>query len=241
MIDTERHEAVTVVRLDRPPVNAMDVELLQALTETMREMRGPVVVTGAGQVFSAGVDLRQVLGGDDSFAATLIDALSSAFRTVFDHPAPTVAAINGPAIAGGCVLALACDVRLMAGGRIGLTEMAVGVPFPRAGVEIARHMLGTLARRVVLRAETFGVDEAVALGLVDEQVPAEALLDRAVGLAAAMAPSPQAYALVKSQLHDPVTAALADADDSAAIGLWSAAATRDRIAGQLESLHRGGR
>ena len=239
MIEAGHRDAVTVLRLNRPPVNAMSLELLRSLTETMRATHGPVVVTGTGRVFSAGVDLRQVLAGDARHAATLIDTLAEAFLAVFEHPAPTVAAINGAAIAGGCVLALACDVRLVVGGRIGLTEMAVGVPFPRAGLEIVRHALGSRVTRVVLRAEPFGAEAAVRLGLVDEQLPADGLMTRAVEIAAGMAPSPTTYALVKSQLHEPVRAALAQADDSATIAAWSAPETRERISRQLESLRRG--
>jgi enoyl-CoA hydratase len=238
MIEIDHRDGVSILRLDRPPVNAMDVELLAALTAAMRGLDGPVVITGTGRTFSAGVDLRRVLGEDGAYAERLLAALADAFRAVFDHPAPTVAALNGAAVAGGCVLALACDVRLMAAGRIGLTELAVGVPFPGAGVAVARHALGSAAARVVLRAQTFDVEEAVRLGLVDEQVPGEALLGRALSLAAGMAPAPAAYALVKRQLHEPVTAALADADDSAAAAIWSAPDTRQRIREQLESLRR---
>jgi enoyl-CoA hydratase len=239
MIETEGRDGVTVLRLDRPPVNAMDVELLTALTAVMRGLDGPVVLTGTGRTFSAGVDLRRVLEENAGYAERLLAALADAFRAVFDHPAPTVAALNGAAVAGGCVLALACDVRLIATGPIGLTELTVGVPFPRAGVEIARHVLGSVASRAVLRGQTFGVEEALALGLVDEQVPAEGLLDHALSLAAGMAPSPAAYALVKRQLHEPVTAALAGTDDSAAVAIWAAPDTRQRITEQLESLRRG--
>jgi enoyl-CoA hydratase len=75
-----------------------------------------------------------------------LPALSAAFMAIFDHPGPVLAAINGHAIAGGCVIAAACDVRLMSAGKIGLAELSVGVPFPPSAMEILRH-LDTLRNR----------------------------------------------------------------------------------------------
>ena len=146
----------------------MDAELLHALTDAVTASDRALVLTGTGSAFSAGVDLRRILDGGRPYTEEFLTALSRMFRAVFDHPRPTVAAVNGHAIAGGCVLALACDVRLMSGGRIGLAELAVGVPFPTSALEIVRHALGTSADRAVLRAETVGPERALALGMVDE-------------------------------------------------------------------------
>jgi enoyl-CoA hydratase len=130
MLSTEDRDDVVVLRIEHGRVGALDVELLNALTEAVAAYDRAVVITGSGSSFSAGVDLRRTLDGGRSYTEELLVALSRTFRAVFDHPRPTVAAVNGHAIAGGCVLALACDLRLMSGGRIGLTELAVGVPFP---------------------------------------------------------------------------------------------------------------
>src|SRR3954447_24242005 len=168
MLTVHDLDEVTVVRMGHGPVNALDLELLLGLTAAVQECRGPLVLTGSGRAFSAGADLRRVVEGDEQYTTAFLAALSDMFLVVFDHPAPTVAAVNGHAIAGGCVLALACDLRLMATGRIGLTELSVGVPFPSAAREITRYALGPMAPRVVLRADTLEAADAVRVGLVDD-------------------------------------------------------------------------
>src|SRR3954447_21879976 len=182
MLAIDRRDEVTVLRLEHGSVNALDLELLLALTAALNESTGPLVLTGAGRSFSAGMDLRRIVEGDEQYTAAVLAALSAMFLAVFDHPAPTVGAVNCHAIAGGCVLALACDLRLMATGRIGLTELSVGVPFPSAAREITRYALGPMAPRVVLRADTLEAADAVRVGLVDDVVPEVELLDRAVAL-----------------------------------------------------------
>jgi enoyl-CoA hydratase len=156
--DLEAADGVTTVRFDNPPVNALDLDLLEVITASMRSVEGPVVITGAGRSFSAGVDLRALIDGGADYAERFVTALSEAFLAIFDHPAPVIAAINGHAIAGGCVLAMCADVRLMSGGTIGLTELAVGVPFPVAALEICRFAMGISAARAALQAKTIDAE-----------------------------------------------------------------------------------
>ena len=203
MLSTDVRDDVAVLRIEHGRVGALDVELLNALTEAVAASDGAVVITGSGSSFSAGVDLRQILDGGRSYTEELLVALSRTFRAVFDHPRPTVAAVNGHAIAGGCVLALACDLRLMSGGRIGLTELAVGVPFPTAALEIVRHALGPRAGQVVLGAQTQDRERALALGVVDELTEPDELLPRAVALATELAARPpEAYRLATRRAAD---------------------------------------
>jgi enoyl-CoA hydratase len=242
MLITEDRVDVAVLRIEHGRVGALDVELLNALTEAVTASDRALVITGSGSSFSAGVDLRRILDGGRPYTEELLAALSRTYRAVFDHPRPTVAAVNGHAIAGGCVLALACDVRLMSGGRIGLAELAVGVPFPTAALEIVRHALGRDADRAVLRAETVGPDDAVSLGMVHERCEPDELLPRALALATELAArSPEAYRLAKSRLHRPaddaIEATTAEDDDVVLAG-WTSEDTRRRIEAALEALTR---
>jgi enoyl-CoA hydratase len=240
ILDISASDDVTVLRLDSGRVHALDLDLLKALTAAVSGSGRALVVTGTGSAFSAGVDLRQILDGGRTYTEEFLTELSRMFRAVFDHPRPTVAAVNGHAIAGGCVLALACDVRLMSGGRIGLSELAVGVPFPVTPLEIVRYALGPSAGRAVLRAETFDPGQALALGLVDEVVAPDELLPRAHALAQDLAArAPEAYAMAKERLHRPALEAIAAASDdesAAVLAGWTSEATRSRIEATLAAL-----
>lgn len=134
-----------------------------------------MVLTGAGRGFSAGVDLKRIVAGGPAYVAEFLPALSSAFLAVFEHPRLVVAAVNGHALAGGRVLAAACDVRLMSCGTIGLTELAAGVPFPTVPLEVMRHATGAAVDRLVLTAARLDPQEAHRTGLVDEVVTGDLL------------------------------------------------------------------
>src|SRR3954454_6710476 len=167
MIQVGQQDNVAVVQLEHGKGNALDLELLRAISATMREVASAdaVVMTGAGKAFSAGVDLRRIVDGGAAYAQEFLPALSEAFLAVFDCPRPVVAAVNGHAIAGGCVIAAAADLRLMSGGTIGLPELLVGVQFPTVPLEISRYAFGPSAARLALTAGTFDAEDALRLGL----------------------------------------------------------------------------
>ena len=241
MLITEDLGDVAVLRIQHGRVGALDVELLNALAEAVAASDRALVLTGSGSCFSAGVDLRRILDGGRPYTEELLAALSRTFRVVFDHPRPTVAAVNGHAIAGGCVLALACDVRLMSGGRIGLTELAVGVPFPTTALEVVRHALGSRAGQVLLGAQTTDRERALALGMVDELPEPADLLPRAVALATELAArAPESYRMAKEQLHRAANAAIAETGggDAAVLAGWTSDDTRLRIEAALAALSR---
>jgi enoyl-CoA hydratase len=238
-MDVELADGVTVVRMDHPPVNAMDLELADTAVAAIRDIDGPIVLTGAGRCFSAGVDLRAIVGGGTDYIDLFLTSATAAFFAVFDHPAPVVAAINGHAIAGGCVLAMASDVRFMSGGTIGLSELVVGVPFPVAALEICRYAMGPSAAQAVLQAESIDVDSALTRGWIDEVVSPDDLLPRAIETACAMGQyAPAAFAAMKEQLHGPAHALIdGSADMDAKVrASWLSEETRARIAAFMDAL-----
>jgi enoyl-CoA hydratase len=241
VIEVDVLDGIANVRLAHGKVNALDLELCRAIAETMRDLDAEdvraVVLTGAGRAFSAGVDLHRVVAGGADYVDEYLPALVGAFRAVFDLGKPVVAAVNGHAIAGGCVLAAACDHRVMAtgNGTIGVPELYVGVPFPAAALEIMRFALGPVgARQAILGGINHPPEEARARGLVDELAAPADLLDRARSVADRLSTAipGDTFRHTKAQFHGEVNEridALAETSDLTALNLWRASATDGRI------------
>ncbi|HSZ42322.1 MAG TPA: enoyl-CoA hydratase/isomerase family protein [Trebonia sp.] len=191
-VTTTRHDAVAVVTIDRPPVNALDDATVTELAAVVSALVGDqgvrcVVFQGAGRMFSAGADigtLRDSLadpGGPDA-AARHVTRIQDLFAAVADLPVPTVAAVHRAAAGGGLELALACDLRIAgATARLGLPELGIGLIPAGGGTQRATRLLGPAqAARLVFEGELLDAAEALRIGLVqyvvpDADVPAEAL------------------------------------------------------------------
>jgi enoyl-CoA hydratase/carnithine racemase len=212
LIDVEQHGDVSVFHMAHGKVNALDVEFCNAITARLEAYRHAstqaLVLIGHGQIFSAGVNLLRVLEGGPTYLTTFLPALRTAFETLFCYPKPIVAAINGHAIAGGCLMACAADYRLMSQqtGRIGVPELLVGIPFPTIALEIMRGVVAPHHLSELLYGGVT-VDPAQALerGLVDALVDSATLLEQAVAAAETLAAlPPRAFALTKRQVREPV-------------------------------------
>jgi enoyl-CoA hydratase len=245
VIEIQEVGPVRVLTLSSGRVNALDVEFLDELTEAVRGQErsggGALVITGAGRVFSAGVELNSVVEGGAAYTDLLVQALSNAFEAVFSYPGPTVAAINGAAIAGGCVLACACDWRLATpDAQIGAAEVRVGVAFPVAALEVMRHACGDRAEEVLLGGRNYKGDDAVARGLAHRVVD-EDLLDAAVAEASDLSSIPaRAYSHTKSQLRAPALARIKAGGDTdrEVRQVWGSEQTQQGIADYVERLRR---
>ena len=161
-------------------------------------------------------------------------------RDALTFPKPLVAAVNGHAIAGGCILAAACDHRIMAegSGRMGVPELVVGVPFPALPLQIvSARVTDVVFRDLVFTGRTVQADEAVTLGLVDEKCPADVLIERAVAVANQLTGIPAgAFALTKEAFTTLIldrTACLADLN-ARVVHAWMQPQTYDTIRAYLE-------
>jgi len=244
-INSERAGPVTVLRMTHGKANAIDLELLAALSDHLHRLREApaVVLTGTGTIFSAGVDLFRVVDGGRAYLDRFLPALRKTFNALMAFPRPLVAAVNGHAIAGGCILVETADHRVMTSGtgRIGLTELLVGVPFPVDAIEIVRLATGGAAlSRLVNLAETMPGERAVELGLVDELAEPEVVVARAVQVATALAAIPApSFELVKRELRAPFWDALESRSghfDAEVDAAWKSEAALRSIAAYVESL-----
>jgi len=208
-VAVEHHGSVTVLTLDRPPVNAIALAICEQLFTTLEKIvakppAGGLVVIGRGRAFSAGADLKEVPTYDAAQRSRLDETFSRAIRALLALPTPVVAALNGHAIGGGLVLALAGDHRIAAErpAEFGFPEAAVGIAFPPVPMAIIRGAMNPVAlNRLALDATArWPLDRARQEGLIDVVVPADRLLEAAIGEAKRLSAAP-GYALVKQQLR----------------------------------------
>jgi enoyl-CoA hydratase len=219
-VHIERIDNIAVLRIDRPPANAIDLmlatefETVLARIEESKDI-GALVVTGAGNCFSAGLDLKAIPTYDESQQQEMVMQVNRLFGRLYGLPLPTVAAVNGHAVAGGVILDLACDYRIGAEGdyKLGLAEIRVGVAFPVSAMAIVKSELGhQAARLMVLTARNLSPNEALPAGVLDELQPAGDLLHRATEVARELGALPRdTYARVKLTMR---AAALAKIDDA---------------------------
>lgn len=237
---------MAVLTMEHGKAQALDLELTRALSvqlDSLEEDAGvrSVVLTGSGSIFSAGVDLFRVLDGGVSYVEEFLPLLASTFGKLFAFPRPVIAAINGHAIAGGCVMACACDYRMMARGpgTIGVPELRVGVPFPLVAIEILRFAASTIhLQELLYLGSTYAIDEAYDRGLVDQLVEPEELIDRACEAAKRLASEPTArFEITKRQLRQPTLdriEQLSHQTDSQVLAAWKDPRTHDLIRAFLE-------
>lgn len=245
----ERQGPVGILSIDTPANNAINLEFIREAHALMDEvecdpaLRALVVTADHRSIFCPGIDLPHLLGRSREEIRAFFDGITRLAHRKFGFPKPEVYALNGHTIAGGCVMALTGDWRLMARGRfqIGLIEIDVGFTASAGMVEMLRHVLGGPAlERLLCAGGTYSPEEAERLGLVHEVVEPEALMSRAMEHARALGDkSSEAYRTVKRYVRGPVVErmrALDAAHLDELVTLWFSEETQRRLHGTVERL-----
>ncbi|GAA3179880.1 enoyl-CoA hydratase-related protein [Streptomyces ramulosus] len=190
-------DGVGTIRLDRPPMNALDIATQDRLRElgeeaTRRDDVRAVVVRGSEKVFAAGADIKEMQRMDHAAMVVRSKALQDAFTAIARIPKPVVAAVTGYALGGGCELALCADFRIAAeNAKFGQPEILLGVIPGAGGTQRLSRLVGpSKAKDLIFTGRHVRADEALAIGLVDRVVPAEEVFEAAHAWAAQLAKGP---------------------------------------------------
>lgn len=248
LVRTEQRDGgVTVLTLDRPPVNALSSDLLRALGDTASTLAEDatvkaVVVTGAGKSFAAGANIDEFVIGDPEANRSLIGEFRRALDAIVTIPRPVIAAVNGFALGGGFELALACDLRIAAdNARVGFPEITLGLIPGAGGTQRAARLVGAArAKELVWSGRPVPADDALALGLVERVVPRDELLDAAIEWASSFAAGAVvAMGIAKSVIDAGLGQPLDDALDAEREAFLSTFRTDDHAIG-IESFREHG-
>ncbi|MEM7244767.1 MAG: enoyl-CoA hydratase/isomerase family protein [Acidobacteriota bacterium] len=245
----ETHGQVNFLRLEHGKANAMDETFLGQLDEQLdkhqaTDARG-LVFGGTGKIFSAGLNLVEIIELDRDGMRQLMLHLQQSLLRLFALDQPVVAAVNGHAIAGGCLLALQAD-RLVApddGFKMGVSEVALGVGVPATGIAAVQARMGPREASIVLEeGELHGPERARELGMVDELVPREKVLDRALEVADRLASRPRSGArFLKNALRGDTVARLRDqlpGDTEKWLDTWFSDEAQEQLNAAVESLRK---
>nr|WP_112475197.1 enoyl-CoA hydratase-related protein [Streptomyces sp. ST1020] len=196
-VNLEVAEGVGTLRLDRPPMNALDTATQDRLKELAEEAARrddvrAVVVYGGEKVFAAGADIKEMQAMDHAAMVLRARALQDAFTAVARIPTPVVAAVTGYALGGGCELALCADYRIAGeNAKLGQPEILLGVIPGAGGTQRLARLIGpSKAKDLIFTGRMVKADEALSLGLVDRVVPADEVYAQAHAWAAKLAQGP---------------------------------------------------
>ncbi len=236
-VSLETRDEIAILTLDRPKANAFSPELVAELSTALaaqEKARGIVLASALPGLFSAGWDLPLIVDADRKSMEEFVGAYCDLVRQIFVLGPPVVAALSGHAIAGGLIVAMAADERIAAEGRgkFGLSEVVLGVSVPQCLMEPFRHVVGARhMERLAATGENVGLEQALAIGLVDRVVPAGELLERAVERARVLAGlSGAAYAAIKLRSRAAAIARFDQArDHDPFLDFWFSADARFRI------------
>jgi enoyl-CoA hydratase/carnithine racemase len=232
-----RADGVVVLRLNRPPLNALSIAVLAGIADAAADLAADpsvkaVVVAGSEKAFAAGADINELASPDT--ARPIIEMFRRAFDGLGAIPRPVIAAVSGFALGGGFELALACDLRIAAeSARLGFPEISLGV-FPGAGgTQRATRLVGPArVKELMWTGRHVKAEEALAIGLVDRVVPTAELDERALEWAASLASGAVvAMGLAKRAIDDGLDGSLAAGLDAETAAFLEVLRTEDAAVG----------
>lgn len=196
-VTIERSQGVAVIRMDRPPMNALNLQMQGELQAAALDVSGDasvgaVIVYGGPSVFAAGADIKEMVGMSHADMAYASQTLHQAFTSIATIPQPTIAAINGYALGGGCEVALCCDLRIAGeDATLGLPEITLGIIPGAGGTQRLPRLIGaSRAKEMIFTGRFVGAEEAGRIGLVNRVVAADAVIEEARSLAERWARGP---------------------------------------------------
>ena len=232
---------IATVTLSRGKVNALNEPMVEEITKsfadlaTDNEVRS-IIFTGSGKFFSFGFDVPEFLNYSKSDFIRFFEKFTNLYTYLFLFPKPIVAALNGHAIAGGCMLATACDLRLMVTGKakISLNEITFGAPVPAGSVEMLRYCVGTSnAQSILYSGAMYSAEEAFQLGLVDQVSTEDNLAEDARNIAQELAQKDSfAFRSIKHLLRKPVAEEMIKREKNAIlefVDIWYSEQTRENL------------
>jgi enoyl-CoA hydratase/carnithine racemase len=247
MVCVEYSDKVAILKLNRSVTNALNLQLVEELGETLREVRHSpdvhslVLASSNEKFFSIGFDIPQLFELTREDFCSFYRTFNRMCLDLYTLPKPTVAAITGHAIAGGCILALCCDYRLIAAGRtlMGLNEIKLGVPVPYLADRVLWQIVGVrYAREITDMGEFYRPEELLRMGAVDQVLSSEQVLFKSIEKARLLGSLPQeALAAIKQNRVEMVEAqvlAHLEEKEQFFIERWYSDETRERLQEAME-------
>jgi len=246
MLRDRMHDGIAIVDMDHGK-NPLGPEMVAELSMTVSDLatdgdvRGLVLTSTHERFFSIGLDIPNLIDMSMEEFAGFLETYNSMCLDLYTLPLPTIAAVNGHATAGGCILALCCDQRYMVEGRsiMGVNEVKLGVPVPYHADRMLRDLVGARnAMEMMGSGDFYPPDRLLDLGMVDRIVPPDDLVAAAAGRVRELGSSPhEAFAAIKANRTGPVLADIAECrggKDREFVDLWYSDAVRERLRGAME-------
>lgn len=245
LVKQAEHGDVRELRMNRPPVNAFSLEFLAALREAIDRATkevGGIVLSGSPGRFSAGFDLPLLLGLNREEITKTWRELYAVLRTIAASSIPIIAAMTGHAIAGGAVIAMYCDRRIMASGdyKIGLNEVQVGIPLPPIVVACLKRLVGPrMAEYLAVMGPLLSPQQALECGLVDELDEPDYVVRRAVERCQQLVALPEAAMLTRRDARKDLVALFetaTESEENSFTASWFSPSTQKNVRGVVERL-----